>query len=146
MDPSLVREWLVVAQRFQAMDTHVRQQEVHIELENRQWTSPFFIELELVMEQLGLLETGLKENMTPDDESGELHVDPIALIASMKEILGMGIRLLQEWLASPSASIGSLEESSYVPIPYFVQSQPVTLRKFLCQHFCLLILSKFLVL
>jgi hypothetical protein len=39
------------------MDTHIRQ-EVHIEVENRQWTSPFFIELELVMEQLGLLEAG----------------------------------------------------------------------------------------
>jgi hypothetical protein len=59
MNPELVLEWLQVSQRFQAMDVHIRQQDVHIEIENRQWTSPFFIELELVMEQMCLLETGL---------------------------------------------------------------------------------------
>ena len=59
MNPKLVLEWLQVSQRFQAMDVHIRQQDVHIEIENRQWTSSFFIELELVMEQMCLLETGL---------------------------------------------------------------------------------------
>lgn len=37
MDPTVVVEWLEVAQRFQVMDTHVRAQVVHIEVENRQW-------------------------------------------------------------------------------------------------------------
>jgi hypothetical protein len=88
-------------------------------------------------------QTGLKDNLQPDDSiERDVSVDPQELISSLKEILSMGVRHLGEWLESPEAGIAALQSGgAYVPVPYVVQSQPVSLRELFyacsCKYVCI---------
>jgi hypothetical protein len=77
------------------------------------------------------IHTGLKDNLQPDDTiERDVSVDPQELISSLKEILSMGVQHLEQWLQSPEAGINVLQSGdAYVPVPYVVQSQPVSLRE-----------------
>jgi E3 ubiquitin-protein ligase UBR3 len=130
----IVKEWLAVARRFQGIDVHKRQVGAHIELENRHWTSPFFIELELVMEQLSLLDSGVKDLMSHPivPEPGEPAIEHPHIICAMQQILAIGIKACQEWLAADTA--GEQRRSSNdsrphsLPMRFSVHQDPVTLH------------------
>ena len=128
----IVKEWLQVARRFQGIDAHVRETGTHIELENRHWTSPFFIELELVMEQLSLLDAGVKVIMASPmvAEPGEPATSPVQIIGAMQQILALGIQTCQEWLQCHSVGMqwGAGSGAEMIPLPFNVHEQPVTLH------------------
>ena len=132
----IVTEWLAVARRFQSIDVHKREVRQHVEIENRHWTSPFFIELELVMEQLSLLDAGVKDilNHPMLPEPGEPVIEGTQIICAMQQILALGIKTCQEWLQSDAvgAQWGAFHaegsESGVLPMRFRVSQQPVTLH------------------
>ena len=128
----IVKEWLQVARRFQGIDAHVREIGTHIELENRHWTSPFFIELELVMEQLSLLDAGVKVIMSSPmvPVPGERATSPVQIISAMQQILALGIETCQEWLQSDAVGMqsGAGGGAETVPLLFNVHQRPVTLH------------------
>lgn len=128
----IVKEWLGVARRFQGIDVHVREVGVHIERENRHWTSPFFIELELVMEQLSLLDSGVKDIMTHPmvPEPGEPTITREQIIGALQQILGVGIATCQEWLKRDAVGVqwGMAGGADTLPMRFSVHQEPVTLH------------------
>ena len=73
---------------------------VLVEHESRAWTSPFFIELELVMEQLSLIDTGVKDLMAQDDMTDDPSQDGIdreKMLRSLRATLKAGVQACKLW-------------------------------------------------
>lgn len=88
------------------------------------------MELELVMEQMSLLETGLVEYLSRA-ENGMPPPDPTehqVLITSLQHILATGVEHLEAWLSVAGVAPEDEASGSYAPLSFLVQSRPVSLH------------------